>query len=56
MSERTTGPGAEVLGPLVPGVALWRVDGRRGSVDYVVFPGNVGDDGALADVVDLLAL
>jgi uncharacterized protein YgbK (DUF1537 family) len=47
--------GADVLGPLVPGVALWRVEGRRGAVDYVVFPGNVGDDGTLAEVVDLLA-
>lgn len=47
--------GADVLGPLVPGVALWRVEGRRGTVDYVVFPGNVGDDETLADVVDMLA-
>lgn len=39
---------AKVLGPVAPGVALWRVHNRP----YIVFPGNVGDDRALATVVD----
>ncbi len=43
---------ALVLGPLVDGVAVWRVDGGGGEISYVVFPGNVGDDGTLRDVVD----
>jgi uncharacterized protein YgbK (DUF1537 family) len=44
---------AEVVGPVADGVALWRLaaaDGR--TVPYVVFPGNVGGDEALADLVD----
>jgi uncharacterized protein YgbK (DUF1537 family) len=41
---------ADVLGPLVDGVALWRV----GNTPYVVFPGNVGDERALLDVVDAI--
>jgi uncharacterized protein YgbK (DUF1537 family) len=36
------------LGPLVDGVALWRLDDTA----LVVFPGNVGSDGALLDVVE----
>jgi uncharacterized protein YgbK (DUF1537 family) len=44
-----------VLGPLVDGVALWRLDLEDGaSIPYVVFPGNVGDDDTLREVVDLL--
>ena len=44
-----------VLGPLVDGVALWRLDAQDGrSMPYVVFPGNVGDDTTLREVVDLL--
>jgi uncharacterized protein YgbK (DUF1537 family) len=38
---------AEVVGPLLPGVSRWRADG----LDYVVVPGNVGDERLLADVV-----
>ena len=45
---------ALVLGPLVDGVALWQVEGERESVPYVVFPGNVGGDGALLEVVRLI--
>jgi uncharacterized protein YgbK (DUF1537 family) len=41
---------AEVRGPLVDGVALWHV----GAVPYVVFPGNVGDDRTLLDVVEMI--
>ena len=51
-----TGLGARsgtVLGPLVDGVALWRLDRGGGeTIPYVVFPGNVGDDGTLLEVVD----
>jgi hypothetical protein len=39
---------ARVLGPLAPGVALWRLaDGRA----YVVVPGNVGGPGLLVDLI-----
>lgn len=43
---------AQVVGPLRPGVSLWSVDTpeRRG-VPFVVFPGNVGGDADLADLV-----
>ena len=38
-----------VEGPVLPGVSLWRLeDGRR----CLVFPGNVGDDDSLADLID----
>jgi uncharacterized protein YgbK (DUF1537 family) len=47
--------GGLVLGPLVDGVALWRLSTGEGRLlPYVVFPGNVGDDGTLREVVDLL--
>jgi uncharacterized protein YgbK (DUF1537 family) len=41
---------ARCLGPLVDGVALWRIDGTS----LVVFPGNVGSDGTLLEVVQKL--
>jgi uncharacterized protein YgbK (DUF1537 family) len=37
-------------GPLVDGVAVWDV----GGVPYVVFPGNVGTDRTLLDVVEMI--
>lgn len=37
-----------VLGQLLPGVPVWR--GESG-IGFVVFPGNVGDDGALVEAV-----
>jgi uncharacterized protein YgbK (DUF1537 family) len=45
---------AMVIGPIATGVARWRVsvDGRE--LDYLVFPGNVGDDEHLAAVVSLI--
>jgi uncharacterized protein YgbK (DUF1537 family) len=47
--------GGLVLGPLVDGVALWRLSTGEGRLlPYVVFPGNVGGDGTLREVVDLL--
>ena len=45
---------ALVRGPLVDGVALWQVEGERGSIPYVVFPGNVGADDTLLEVVRLI--
>jgi uncharacterized protein YgbK (DUF1537 family) len=43
-----------VLGPLADGIALWRLEGQRGPVPYVVFPGNVGDDRTLLEVADAI--
>ena len=45
---------ADVIGPLAEGIALWRVHGARGDVPYVVFPGNVGSDRTLLEVVELI--
>lgn len=43
---------AHVVGPLRPGISLWRVDTpERRAVPFVVFPGNVGGDADLADLV-----
>lgn len=39
---------AEVVGPILPGVSRW----RAGDLEYLVVPGNVGDERLLADVVD----
>ncbi|MEU6141221.1 four-carbon acid sugar kinase family protein [Streptomyces sp. NPDC047081] len=43
-------------GTLLPGiVSLWEpVDGPAAGIPYIVFAGNVGDDDALADALDLL--
>ena len=48
---------AIVRGPMLPGiVSLWEpVGGPAAGIPYVVFPGNVGDDRALLDVVRILA-
>jgi len=47
---------ALVLGQLLPGVPVWRVDGGLyPGVVLVVFPGNVGDDGSLRSAVTALA-
>lgn len=44
---------ARVLGQLVPGVPVWRCadESRWPGLALVVFPGNVGDDGALREAV-----
>lgn len=50
---------ATVLGQAAPGVPLWRCDeetSRHRSVPFVVFPGNVGGEDALAELVDRWAL
>jgi uncharacterized protein YgbK (DUF1537 family) len=48
---------AIVRGPMLPGiVSLWEpVDGPATGIPYVVFPGNVGDDRSLLDVVRTLS-
>lgn len=48
---------AVVRGTLLPGiVSLWQpVGGPVDGIPYVVFPGNVGDDGSLLEVVDRFA-
>ncbi|WP_414683945.1 four-carbon acid sugar kinase family protein [Microbacterium sp.] len=48
---------AIVRGPMLPGiVSLWQpVDGPAVGIPYVVFAGNVGDDGSLAAVVATLS-
>jgi uncharacterized protein YgbK (DUF1537 family) len=45
---------ALVVGPIATGIARWRVsvDGRE--LDFVVFPGNVGDQDHLSAVVSLI--
>jgi uncharacterized protein YgbK (DUF1537 family) len=45
---------AEVLGPVAPGIARWRISGRKRKYDYLVVPGNVGSDSLLVDVVRAL--
>ena len=47
---------ARVLGQAIPGVPIWRTGdhSRWPRRVYVVFPGNVGDIGALADMIRVL--
>ncbi len=48
-------PSGCCLGPLVDGVALWSLERPAGrSLPFVVFPGNVGADSTLLDVVELI--
>jgi uncharacterized protein YgbK (DUF1537 family) len=42
---------ATVVGPILPGVSLWKLPGGQA---YVVVPGNVGDDDLLVRLVDLI--
>jgi uncharacterized protein YgbK (DUF1537 family) len=47
---------ATILGQVIAGVPVWKLDNGSRFPDmlFVVFPGNVGDNHALADVCDLL--
>lgn len=45
---------AEVVGPVLPGVSRWQVDVGGAVLEYVVVPGNVGDDDLLATLVRLV--
>lgn len=49
---------ALVLGQLLPGVPVWKIgeESRFSGMPYVVFPGNVGDDGALLAAVEKCCL
>ena len=48
---------ALVLGQILPGVPVWQLgpESRHAGIPYVVFPGNVGDDDALAETVKALS-
>jgi uncharacterized protein YgbK (DUF1537 family) len=48
---------ALVLGQILPGVPVWRLgpESRRAGIPYIIFPGNVGGDDALAKAVQTLA-
>jgi uncharacterized protein YgbK (DUF1537 family) len=46
---------AHVLGPILPGVSLWRARVREREVSYIVVPGNVGGDDLLRDLVQRVA-
>lgn len=47
---------ARVLGQILPGVSVWRLgnESRFPGMNYVVFPGNVGNERGLSDVLDKL--
>jgi uncharacterized protein YgbK (DUF1537 family) len=49
---------AMVLGQVLPGVPVWQLgpESRRPGMVYIVFPGNVGGPGALAEIVSVLSL
>ncbi|MEJ2058354.1 MAG: nucleotide-binding domain containing protein [Desulfofustis sp.] len=44
---------AQVIGQALPGVPAWRCgeETRYPGMTYIIFPGNVGDDDALAQIV-----
>ncbi|MDX1708468.1 MAG: nucleotide-binding domain containing protein, partial [Desulfobacterales bacterium] len=44
---------AMVLGQILPGVPVWRLgsESRFAGLPYIVFPGNVGDEQALVEIV-----
>jgi uncharacterized protein YgbK (DUF1537 family) len=45
---------ADVVGPVLPGVSHWRAATADGALDYLVVPGNVGDERLLVELVDLV--
>lgn len=47
---------ALILGQVIPGVPVWQMDSKSKfpEIIYVVFPGNVGDQAALAQVCNML--
>jgi uncharacterized protein YgbK (DUF1537 family) len=47
---------ALVLGQILPGVPVWRLgsESRHPGLDYIVFPGNVGDAYSLVSIVDAM--
>lgn len=48
---------AEVRGPLRDGISLWAIDTpERRALPFVVFPGNVGDEDELAELVEAVGV
>jgi uncharacterized protein YgbK (DUF1537 family) len=45
---------ADVVGPVLPGVSHWRAAIADRELDYLVVPGNVGDERLLLELVDLV--
>jgi uncharacterized protein YgbK (DUF1537 family) len=45
---------ADVLGPVLPGVSHWRAQRDGIALDYLVVPGNVGDERLLVELVELV--
>ena len=46
---------ALVLGQILPGVPVWKLDGKWEGLTYVVFPGNVGKENSLSKVFKTLS-
>jgi uncharacterized protein YgbK (DUF1537 family) len=48
---------AMVLGQILPGVPVWQLgeDSKFPGMQYIVFPGNVGDDDSLLEAVQIMA-
>lgn len=47
---------AMILGQLLPGVPVWKTleESKFPGIPYIVFPGNVGDDGSLTEILKKL--
>jgi uncharacterized protein YgbK (DUF1537 family) len=45
---------ADVVGPVLPGVSLWHAQAGGRPLDYLVVPGNVGDDDLLVRLLDTI--
>ena len=45
---------ADVVGPVLPGVSLWHAEAGQRPLDYLVVPGNVGDDDLLVRLLDVV--
>ena len=48
---------AIVAGQILPGIPVWKLgrESRFENLSYIIFPGNVGDDLALKQIVELLS-
>jgi uncharacterized protein YgbK (DUF1537 family) len=46
---------ALVLGQIIPGVPVWKLDGKWEGLTYIVFPGNVGKENSLSQVFETLS-
>ena len=48
---------ALVMGQILPGIPVWKTDewSKFPGMPYVIFPGNVGDENALLNVVKMLS-